>query len=1211
MKLRSVLIVTGSLLAGTLAFLFMPSSTGKVPVSKASKQQRIEDAILDYKFTSSDVDLGTIPYDKLFKAIDEGQRRIAAPSRSRSAQGSLTNLVWRERGPSNRGGRTRAILIDESDPTRNRIWVGGVSGGLWRTEDITQDDPKWEKLGVYFESLAISDIAQDPNDFNTLYVSTGESYTGDVQGAGIFKSTDDGATWTILPSTENSVLSTVNEVYVHTNGDVYAATAYGGLLRSQNEGQTWEKVMGTGLAGGSSDNFHDFFYNETNQTFYTSNDNSIYKSTTGNRADWVSIGLGKPGFPNNVNRIEFAVCPGDPNILYAIGAIGSFSSNTFVSNDGGESWISRTEPAIFQGYGQAWYDLDIACDPFNCYKLLSGGVNMAESGFQGLTWKVIAQEMHTDHHIIAFDPKRQGRVIFGNDGGIWLSENGGASTVDKSIGYVTTQFYAGAIHPGAGSPYVMGGTQDNNSLIIEEAGLAPSKTAWGGDGMFGFIDQNEPNIQMVSSQYGNYGLSLNGGFSFGFGADVGGEFVNRSGYDDNANILYGQVDQVGINDIDFFRWFVNTSQLDKVDIPGYNINVTAVKADPLVPNRIYFGGQSGLVLRIDNAHDGDISTSDVSVFANLPGTASVSCIYLDKQTSDHALISLFNFGSSLENLWVTYNAGVEWASIEGDLPDLPVRWAIFDPADHDRAMIATDAGIWTTDDINGDQTHWEPTNPDGGMPFVRVDMLQMRDSDKVVLAATYGRGLMTTDVFSAPAAVILSQAIAYEGQAVIIDGSQSVNAQDYQWSLGDNTTSDDPVVTHAYNNPGTYTITLTVNGAITQTRTISILPYLPAPYQVGTTDYAGDFETLPEHFAAYNPEGTGFSRGASTKPGKDGTNSGVAAWVLGVNESLYKNNTRAELYTPMYDMTLTGLYEFKFFGKYAIQNRNDGFQVEYSTDGGASWTQLGTNEDQNWYNYKNEQITNGAFPVGKSYFTNAKLNWTQYIKDVSFLAGQAHVSFRFVFRSDNEEQAQGLAIDDVQVTQYAGELKTNVTVFNAGYTGDQEVTINWTTGIEYQCRKFLLERSYTGFAFEEVSNTPAKGVVSTFANEYTRTDQSLRNVIYYRLKVVNENPDINYAYTFYSDTIVVRREVEADIVNKVLPNPFKDQIGISFSSVINQQIKVRLYDASGRLVVEEFAVPNAVSYTLDRLNLPTGVYVLTVQVGEGDLKAYKLFTNGG
>ncbi len=1192
--------------AAVAVFSYSPKEEAPVQLSK---QERIQGAIDYYKMTSSDIDRGTIPYDKLFAAIEEGKSRLESSARSRAVSGSLSDPVWRERGPSNRGGRTRAIMIDDADPSRNRVWIGGVSGGIWRTENITMSDPQWEKLGIYFESLAISGIDQDPNDMNIVYVSTGESYTGDVQGAGIYKSFDDGATWALLPSTSNAFLKTVNEIYVHTNSDVYAASSFGGVLRSQDGGETWIKVIGTGFNGASSNDFHDFYYIEANQTFYAANDNSIYKSTTGDQGDWVDIGRSKPGFPSNVSRIEFAVCPSDPDVLFAIGAVGSFSSNTFVSYDGGDNWTSRPEPAIFQGYGQAWYDLDIAVDPFNCNKLLSGGVNMAESTNQGFSWSVVAQGMHVDHHNITFDPKIRNRVLFGNDGGIWFSGNGGLSAVDRSTGFITTQFYAGAIHPEAGSPYIMGGTQDNNSLIISEAGASPSITAWGGDGMFCFIDQNEPNIQIVSSQSGNYGLSTNGGFSFGFGAGINGAFVNRSGYDDDANILYGQINQTGVDDIDFFRWQVNNMQVDDdVDISNYNVNVSAVKADPNVPNRVYFGGQSGLVVRVDNAHTGKSVTG--TTYANLPANASVSSIYLDKVNPNDGLISLFNFGSGLKNVWVTYDDGAEWTSIEGDLPDLPVRWAMFDPANHDRAMIATDAGVWTTEDIDGDNTHWEPTNPENGMPFVRVDMLLMRDSDKVVLGATYGRGLMTTEVFSAPAPVIIAQPIAYEGQSVRIDGSQSINAQSFEWNLGDNTTSTNAVVNHTYATPGTYNLTLTINGSIVETRKIAILPYLPAPYQKDGTNYAGDFESHPEHFAAYTPQGTPFERGVSTKPGKDGTHSGATAWVLGINESLYENNTRSELYTPMYDLTDPGLYEIKFYGKYAVQNRNDGFQVEYSTDGGASWKQLGVKNIPYWYNYANEQLADGAFPIGKDYFTNAQLTWTQYVNDVSFLAGQPNVSFRFVFQSDDEIEAQGVAIDDVEITRYEGELKTTITVFNASYTGDQAVTVNWTTGIEYQCRRFLLERSYTGFGFSEVSNTPAKGVVSTFANQYSRVDQSLRNVIYYRLKVINENVALGYSYEFYSDTIVVRRDVEADIVNTVIPNPFSDKIAISFSSIVDQEVAFRMYDVSGKLVYEELVAPNAVAYTLDQLNFPPGVYVLSVQIGDGELKAYKLFTKG-
>ncbi len=1194
-------------IAVLLFFSISPSEKHSDKAYKSSKAERIEGAIENMIFTSKDIDLGYIPYDKLLKAISIGQQRVATSSGNRGGE-SLTNAIWRTRGPNNIGGRTRAIMIDESDPNRNRIWIGSVSGGVWRTDDITRADPQWKKLTLQIDNLAIGSIAQDPNNHDIIYVGTGEGFPNldAVTGAGIFKSTDDGETWTWLASTKNSNFQDVHEVYVHASGDVYAGTAIGGLFKSKDAGNSWEKVLGTSLSGANSNNFYDFHFNETNQTFYTSNANSVFKSTTGNRGEWTDIGRSKPGFPDDLVRVELAVCATNPDIMYVLGSVNGTASNTYVSNNGGESWVSRSAPGVFPGQdftnGQAWYDLDIAADPFNCARIIAGGVPSYQSSFQGITWEELPGNMHVDQHNITFDPKREGRVLFGNDGGVWLSNNGGQTIIDKNLGYVTTQFYCAAIHPEVGSPYLLGGTQDNNSLQITDAGLSPANSVWGGDGMFCFIDQNEPDIQIVSSQNGNYGLSTDGGLDFGFGATVNGSFINRSGYDDDANILYGQV-----GGADFFRWRVPGTSED-IDIAGQNLNVSAVKADPNTPNRVYFGGQSGRVIRVDNAHIGNPVQG--TLVASLPGGAPVSCVYLDSLSDEHILVSMFNFGQNLTNIWVTYDGGTEWIDIEGDLPDMPVRWAIFDPADHQRVMIATEAGVWVTDDVNGDATHWEPIPPSNGMPFVKVEMLLMRDSDKVVLGATHGRGLFTTDVFSAAAPVILAQPIAYEGQPVVIDGSQSVNAQSYQWSLGDNTTSQAPAINHTYTEAGVYTISLTINGSATKTQTISILPYLPAPYQVGSSDYAGDFDSKPEHFAPFTVQGTGIQRGSSNKPGKDGTFSGSAAWVLGINDNLYLNNTRAELYTPMFDLTEAGLYELKFWTKYAIQNRNDGFQIEYSLDGGASWIQLGNRDNPNWYNYLNVNIEDGAFPTGKSYFTNAQLNWTQYIKDISFLAGQPTVSFRYVFRSDSEEQAQGFAIDDFEVTRYEGELKTMVTIFNGAYTSDQEVTVNWTTGIEYQCQRFILERSYTGFGFTPVADIPAKGVVSTFANSYSKVDQSLRDVIYYRLRVINENPEINYALEFYSDTIVVRKDVAADEVHSVLPNPFTNYIGISFSSVVTKPVTLRLFDASGKLVIEETSTPNAVAYQLDGLQLPTGVYFLSVQIAGGEIKAYKLFTGG-
>ncbi|HJW27969.1 MAG TPA: T9SS type A sorting domain-containing protein, partial [Saprospiraceae bacterium] len=202
------------------------------------------------------------------------------------------------------------------------------------------------------------------------------------------------------------------------------------------------------------------------------------------------------------------------------------------------------------------------------------------------------------------------------------------------------------------------------------------------------------------------------------------------------------------------------------------------------------------------------------------------------------------------------------------------------------------------------------------------------------------------------------------------------------------------------------------------------------------------------------------------------------------------------------------------------------------------------------------------------------------------------------------------AIDDFEVTKYTGELKTSITAFSADYTGDQEVTLHWTTGIEYQCQKFYIERSFTGLGFSEVGQVNAAGVISTFPHNYTKTDQSLRNVIYYRLRVVNDNPALDYHEEFYSPTVIVRRGIDPDLVQNVLTNPFDDQIFVSFSSIVSKTVTARLFDLSGKMVVEDITNPNGISYVMKDLHLPQGIYVLSIQIGDGEAKAYKLFTLG-
>jgi hypothetical protein len=121
------------------------------------------------------------------------QRQQLLESGRTPGDGSDNN--WVERGPNNVGGRVRAVMFDPNDPTFKTVFAGGVSGGLWKNTDITSASSTWTRVNIP-ENLSVSAITADPINSNIFYLGTGESYVGgDVNGDGVWKSTNGGITW--------------------------------------------------------------------------------------------------------------------------------------------------------------------------------------------------------------------------------------------------------------------------------------------------------------------------------------------------------------------------------------------------------------------------------------------------------------------------------------------------------------------------------------------------------------------------------------------------------------------------------------------------------------------------------------------------------------------------------------------------------------------------------------------------------------------------------------------------------------------------------------------------------------------------------------------------------------------------------------------------------------------------------------------------------
>lgn len=1180
---------------------------GKIPL-----KDRMDLAIQHEFEITRDPSTNTVPKERLISAYRYSRELQESAAGSRAA-GAITGVTWLERGPDNVGGRTRAIMVDPNDISGNTIWSAGVGGGLWKTTDITAASPDWQPVDDLFNNLAITALAYDPGNTQTMYFGTGEGfYNADaIRGNGIWKSTDGGNNWTQLASTASSAnFNYIQKIVVHpSSGDVYAGTR-NGVFRSQNGGTTWSKVLGAG-AGATSNRVSDLEIGADNSIYAALGlfqTDGVYKSTTGNSGAWTKLNTGGNGFPTTgFSRIEIACAPSNANVIYAVTQQnpGYGAGALYHSTNGGATWTSRStptdaDPGIGNDFtrGQAWYDLTLAVDPNNQNTIFVGGIDIFKSTNSGNSWQQIChwyggfgyQEVHADQHAIVFAPGSSSIIYFGNDGGIYRTANGTASIpaiAHKSDNYNVTQYYACSMSPVAYSSEFIAGAQDNGSQKYNALGINSTVEVTGGDGCFTHIDQTQPQYQFTSYVYNNIYRSTNGGATFTrITNNNNGAFVNPSDYDDLSNNLYSRRSGGSY----YVLLNAHTSNtLYTRNIAEFNgASVTHVSVSPNLANRVYFGLTNGDVVRVDNAQTN--SPAAVNITGGSMPNATVSCIAIENGNDNHLLVTYSNYG--VNSVWETINGGTNWTSVEGNIPDMPVRWALFNPNNSDQAMLATELGVWTTDDLNGTSTVWGPSNT--GMANVRTDMLQIRDSDKLVIAATHGRGLFSSDAFTDPYAEFVSdRRITYTGKQVSFT-DVSYKSGSWSWNFGDGNTSTSKNPAHSYSAPGIYTVSLQINGsgALTRTKTgyIQVLPDRGTPYLPGD---GGDFDVNALDFGAETVSGTPFERGSSAIGGKNGTNSGASAWVTGLTAANYSNNTDTRLMTPSYNLTLPGTYTLRFYRKNTFEIGWDGMRVEYSLNKGDTWTALGA-AGPNWYDFNNNANTT-AFPLGEPFFNGTRSSFTLCEYDISSLSGNPSVAFRIRFKSDAYVTSVGTAIDDFQILGQANNPLPVELVEFTGTPEDDHNRLAWTTLSEINSDRFELQRSADGITFEKIGEVKGAGNSISLLRYEFRDPDVVPGEMYYRLRIV----DMDGSYEFSGTIVISRGSSQHGLVKYVYPNPFLDELNIVLNQS-NAPVNVKLYGLNGSLVIDRTIEPtNSISsFRIPTDQLSEGVYLIQVTDGK-------------
>ncbi len=723
------------------------SCNQEAPPKKMSKAERIAlMAEMEIEITK-DPATGLVPKDKIYE-IKEQLIKEGRFDETREGE------EWISRGPNDVGGRTRAVLVDSRDPSANTLFIGSVAGGLWK---VTNADsaPLWEKVSGYTGNPSIGSIVQDPSNPEEIYIGTGEGwFNGDAyRGDGIYKSSNGGIDWDRLPFTANGNFNHTQKLLFTEEGNLLAATRENGIQMSVDGGDTWAAVLNNSNQG-FSNRAADLEMTSDGTIFAAIgifSTDGVYRSDDGG-FEWTFMELGVEDY----QRIELGTSLNDPNLVMALIQNDSTRAVNHIlrSTDKGETWngvtVAQTSNGANFSRNQAWYDLSIAIDPNNSDVAYIGGINVYKTEDGGSTWEQMSewfqtpaiQNVHADQHSAQFVNGSSDRMLFSNDGGLYITQDATSPLPDIrgiSEGYVSTQFYACAIHPEAGKDFFLAGAQDNGTNLLTSPGLGGTIEVLGGDGAICHIGQNNGNFQVGASQGVGFVASFVGDLSSGAFYNPGDTttyFINPTELDDINLVVYssGNVGHVS-------RTLLVDQESSWISIPGLQgQRVSALRMDPHDSNILYLGSNNGRIFKLTNP----ISDNPVIelIYSGGGFTRNIEVDHIDR---NKMLVTYSNFG--VESIVTSNDRGETWRSLEGNLPDVPVRWGIFNPRDNNKVLVATEIGIWQAN-INEFPTNWENISPEIGLG--RVDMLKFRSSDLEVVAASYGRGLWTTSSFAEP-----------------------------------------------------------------------------------------------------------------------------------------------------------------------------------------------------------------------------------------------------------------------------------------------------------------------------------------------------------------------------------------------------------------------------------------------------------------------------
>jgi photosystem II stability/assembly factor-like uncharacterized protein len=714
-------------------------------------------------------------------------------------------LAWQFLGPTNISGRVTDVAVVTPRGKSYTIYVATATGGVWKTDN---DGVTWAPVFDQDMTTSIGDVTLAPSNPDIVWVGTGEAniFRSSNAGAGVYKSPDGGRTWQHMGLAATHTIPRIvihptdpNTVWVAASGHEWTDNEERGVFKTTDGGVTWRKTLYVSARTGAIDLTMDpaspnvlyaaawqrirrKWNDPRNEAGY--GESGIYKSADGGET-WAAINTGLPPAASR-GRIGLDVARSRPGTLYAFvdnyeiarkakeGERDAYGrqradvikgAEVYRSDDAGATWRKASESSasmerLAGTYG--WVFGQIRVDPTddNTVYVMGLALNVSKDG--GKTFQAIG-DMHGDHHALWIDPDNPKFLVNGNDGGVVVSYDQGRTWREFLDNLPAVQFFN--VSYDMSTPFhVFGSIQDHGSRrapvdLSRGRDRVPAQafqSAPGGEGSRHAIDPRDPNVVYSAGFYHN---------------------INRA--DLSRVDARGRAQSTGI-----------TPRLGPAD--GY---LRGQWLSPIIlsvhdPDVVYFGGQ--YLFRSWNRGDtwerisGDLSYNDSKQIGDIPyqtmfalsespmrfgllyaGTddgrlhvtkdggktwAEITKGLQPKRWVSKVVASAFDEGTvyAAQNgkrdddvtayIWKSTDFGVTWKSMVGNIPMGPVNVIAEDSTDARILYVGTDIGVYVT--VDGGAS-WSVLG--GNLPSTYVHDIVIHPRDRVIVAATHGRGMWVMD----------------------------------------------------------------------------------------------------------------------------------------------------------------------------------------------------------------------------------------------------------------------------------------------------------------------------------------------------------------------------------------------------------------------------------------------------------------------------------